>query len=328
MSDTATLSRLFASIEPDLERVDHMFEERAFSGLEMLNAAAEHALSSPGKRLRTALTLLSGKMIEYRLEKLLPLSVAFEMVHLASLIHDDIIDNAATRRGIPTVNTRYGDHVAILLGDFLFARTAGLIADVEDFRVDRLFSETVASVCEGSIIELLSERTFDLSLNMYLERITRKTAVLMAACCKGGAIVGGGADAQIALMEDYGRNLGVAFQIMDDVLDYSGTSVSIGKPAGNDFRQGLITLPLIYAIEQDGNGRALWVEEMLRSDHLTDEQVSEVVTWVKSSPALEQAQELAHHYGMRAHALLSEFPASPERAVLEELVDFVITRTR
>jgi geranylgeranyl pyrophosphate synthase len=113
-----------------------------------------------------------------------------------------------------------------------------LIADVEDFRIDRLFSETVASVCEGSIIELLSARTFDLALSMYLERITRKTAVLMAACCKGGAIVGGGADAQIALMEEYGRNLGVAFQIMDDVLDYSGTSASIGKPAGNDLRQG------------------------------------------------------------------------------------------
>jgi heptaprenyl diphosphate synthase len=328
MSDTATLSRLFVSIEPDLERVDHMFEQRAFSGLEMLNAAAEHALSSPGKRLRTALTLLSGKMIEYRIEKLLPLSVAFEMVHLASLIHDDIIDNAATRRGIPTVNARYGDHVAILLGDFLFARTAGLIADIEDFRIDRLFSATVASVCEGSIIELISERTFDLSLSLYLERITRKTAVLMAACCKGGAIVGDGSDAQIALMEDYGRNLGVAFQIMDDVLDYRGTTASIGKPAGNDFRQGLITLPLIYALEQEGNGRAAWVEEMLRSEQLTDQQVGEVVEWVKSSSGIEEAQKLAHHYGMRARALLSEFPGSPERTVLEELVDFVITRTR
>jgi heptaprenyl diphosphate synthase len=328
MSDTATLSRLFASIEPDLERVDRLFEERAFSRLDMLNAAAEHALGSPGKRLRTALTLLSGKMIDYRIEKLLPLSVAFEMVHLATLIHDDIIDNAATRRGAPTVNARYGDHVAILLGDFLFAKTAGLIADVEDFRVDRLFSETVASVCEGSIIELLSARTFDLSLEMYLERITRKTAVLMAACCKGGATVGGGSDAQIALIEDYGRNLGIAFQIMDDVLDYSGTSASIGKPAGNDFRQGLITLPLIYAIEQAGDGRATWVEEMLRSDQPADEQVNEVVAWVKTGPALEQARELARHYGMRAHALLSEFPASPERAVLEELVDFVIARSR
>ena len=150
----------------------------------------------------------------------------------------------------------------------------------------------------------------------------------MAACCKGGATVGGGSDAQIALMEDYGRNLGIAFQIMDDVLDYSGTSASIGKPAGNDFRQGLITLPLIYAIEQAGDGRATWVEEMLRSDQPADEQVNEVVAWVKTGPALEQARELARHYGMRAHALLSEFPASPERAVLEELVDFVIARTR
>jgi geranylgeranyl pyrophosphate synthase len=249
-------------------------------------------------------------------------------VHLATLIHDDIIDNAATRRGILTVNARYGDHIAILLGDYLFAKTAGLIADVEDFRVDRLFSETVASVCEGSIIEMLSARTFDLSLEMYLERITRKTAVLMAACCKGGAIVGGGSDAQIALMEDYGRNLGIAFQIMDDVLDYSGTTDSIGKPAGNDFRQGLITLPLIYAIEQDSDGRASWVEEMLRSDQPADEQVSEVVAWVKAGPALEQARELARHYGTRAHALLSEFPTAPEREVLEELVGFVIARTR
>jgi heptaprenyl diphosphate synthase len=328
MSDTATLSRLFVSIEPDLERVDQLFDERAFSGLEMLNAAAEHALSSPGKRLRTALTLLSGKMIEYRIEKLLPLSVAFEMVHLASLIHDDIIDNAATRRGIPTVNARYGDHVAILLGDFLFARTAGLIADIEDFRIDRLFSETVASVCEGSILELVSERTFDRSLNLYLERITRKTAVLMAACCKGGAIVGHGSEAQIALMEDYGRNLGVAFQIMDDVLDYRGTTASIGKPSGNDFRQGLITLPLIYALEEDGSGRAAWVEELLRGDQLTDQQVDDVVAWVQSSAGIEQAQKLARHYGTRARALLSEFPASSERTVLEELVDFVMTRAR
>jgi geranylgeranyl pyrophosphate synthase len=327
MSDTATLSRLFASIEPDLERVDRMFQERAFSGLDMLNAAAEHAISSPGKRLRTALTLLAGKLIDYRIEKLLPLSVAFEMVHLATLIHDDIIDHAATRRGIPTVNARYGDRVAILLGDYLFAKTAGLIADVEDFRIDHLFSETVASVCEGTIIELLSVRKFDLSLDLYVERITRKTACLMAACCKGGAIVGAGSDAQIALMEEYGRNLGVAFQIVDDVLDYSGTSASIGKPAGNDFRQGLITLPLIYAIEQDGNGRASWVEEMLLSDHPTDQQVQDVVSWVTAGPAIEQAQELAGHYGMRARALLSEFPSSPERDVLEELVDFVIART-
>src|SRR5690242_16679748 len=192
MSDAATLSRLFAGIETDLDLVDATFQQRATSGLEMLNTASAHVLKSPGKRLRTALTLLSGKLLTYRSEKLLPMSVAFEMVHLATLVHDDIIDHAMTRRGLPTVNARYGNGVAILLGDYLFARTAGLIADVEDFRVDRLFSETVASVCEGTILELLTARQANISVENYIDRINRKTACQMSACCKGGAIVGDG----------------------------------------------------------------------------------------------------------------------------------------
>src|SRR6185437_8547934 len=264
MSDAATLSRLFSSIETDLDVVDATFHERATSGLDMLNTASAYVLKSPGKRLRTALTLLSGKLLAYRFEKLLPMSVAFEMVHLATLVHDDIIDDADTRRGMPTVNARYGNSVAILLGDYLFAKTAGLIAEVEDFRIDRLFSETVARVCEGTIMELLSTRTVDLSVEHYIERISRKTACLMAACCKGGATVGGGTEAQIARMERYGLNLGIAFQIIDDVLDYTGSELIIGKPAGNDLRQGLVTLPLIYALRNEQNGRIDMVEHILQ----------------------------------------------------------------
>jgi heptaprenyl diphosphate synthase len=177
------------------------------------------------------------------------------MVHLATLVHDDIVDGANTRRGIPTVNAVYGNNIAILLGDYLFAKTAGLVADVEDFRIDHLFSATVARICEGTIIEMMSTRQLDLSIDSYLERISRKTACLMSACCKGGAIVAGGTDAQIALLEQYGSNLGVAFQIIDDVLDYSGAEAMIGKPAGNDLRQGLVTLPLIYALRGEQNGR-------------------------------------------------------------------------
>jgi len=328
MSDTATLSRLFASIEDDLDVVDRTFQERATSGLDLLNAASAHAVGSPGKRLRTALTLLSGKLIEYRFEKLLPLSIAFEMVHLATLVHDDIIDSAATRRGIPTVNARYGDHVAILLGDYLFAKTAGLIADVEDFRIDHLFSETVASVCEGTIVELLTARRLDTSVERYVERISYKTACLMSACCKGGATVGGGTDAQIALMEGYGRNLGIAFQIVDDVLDYTGSEASIGKPAGNDLRQGLVTLPLIYALRAEQNGRAERIGDLLGQPHPDEAAIADVVGWVTNGPAIDEALDLARHYCARAHALLSEFPTSPVRAVLEELVGFVLARSR
>jgi geranylgeranyl pyrophosphate synthase len=327
MSDTATLSRLFAAIEPDLEIVDREFQQRASSGLDIMNAAAAHATSSPGKRLRTALTLLSGRLFSYNFDKLLPLSVAFEMTHLATLVHDDIIDRAATRRGIPTVNARYGDQVAILLGDYLFAKTAGLIADVEDFRIDRLFSDTVATVSEGAIIELRTARRMDVSVEHYLERVNRKTACLIGACCKGGAIVGGGSDAQIALVHEYGLNLGIAFQIIDDVLDYTGSEQSIGKPAGNDIRQGLVTLPLIFALQNEHNGRLDQVHHLLHAETPTDEDVAAVVRWVSGTLAIEESLTLARQYAARAKALLTELNDSDDRQVLIELMDFVLARS-
>ena len=327
MSDTATLSRLFAAIEPDLEVVDREFQRRASSGLDIMDAAAAHAISSPGKRLRTALTLLSGRLFHYDFEKLLPLSVAFEMTHLATLVHDDIIDRADTRRGIPTVNARYGDQVAILLGDYLFAKTAGLIADVGDFRIDRLFSDTVATVSEGAIIELRSARCMDVSVEHYLERVNRKTACLIGACCKGGAIVGSASDAQIALMHEYGLNLGIAFQIIDDVLDYTGSVEIIGKPAGNDLRQGLVTLPLIFALRNEHNGRLDQAQRLFQSQTPMDEEVEAVVRWVNGTLAIDESLTLARHYAARANALLTELNDSEDRQTLVELIDFVVSRS-
>src|SRR5204862_7846882 len=206
MNNTATLSHLLASMQPDLDQVDATFEERATSSLPLLNSASMHALGTPGKRLRTAITLLSGKLHTYRFDKLLPLSVAFEMVHLSTLIHDDIVDNAKTRRGNPTVNAVWGDHIAILLGDYYFAKTAGLIADINDNRIDHLFSDTVATVCEGTIMEMMTAGRIDLTIDSYYEKINHKTACLIAACCKGGAIVSQAADEEIELLHRYGMN--------------------------------------------------------------------------------------------------------------------------
>jgi heptaprenyl diphosphate synthase len=328
MSETATLSRLFSSIDADVTEVDRLFAAHATSGLDVLNAAAAHALSSPGKRMRTALTLLSGKMLEYHRDKLLLVAVALEMVHLSTLIHDDVIDDAATRRGIPTVNHRYGDKIAILLGDYFFAKTAALISQVEDFRVDQLFARTVELVCEGSIIELMSAHQFDLSIETYLERIRRKTACLISACCHGGAIVGNGSDAQIARLEQYGHHLGMAFQLVDDVLDYAGDAAVTGKPIGNDLLQGLVTLPLIYAIEADGNGRGEQIARLVAAPDGQRGEVAEVVRWVNQGSAIERTLDLARDYAARARAALAEFPASRERAVLGDLADFVVARTR
>ena len=327
MSDTATLSRLFAGIQSDLEQVDATFQERATSGLDILNSASMHALRSPGKRLRTALTLLSGKLNSYRFDKLLPLSVAFEMVHLATLLHDDIVDNAMTRRGNPTVNALWGNSIAILLGDYYFAKTAGLIADINDNRIDHLFSDTVATVCEGTIMEIMTAGRIDLTVESYYEKISHKTACLIAACCKGGAIVSGASDEQIHLLHEYGMNLGIAFQIIDDILDYTEDQKTIGKPAGNDLRQGMVTLPLIYALQQQPlNDNLQLVHTILNGGAHTEEDIMPIVEWVVKGPGIQQTRADAYQYAARARALLSHFPRSADRDVLDELIDFVITR--
>jgi geranylgeranyl pyrophosphate synthase len=329
MNTAGTLSQLFAGIQNDLEKVDITFQERATSGLDILNSASMHALASPGKRLRTALTLLSGKLHTYRFDKLLPLSVAFEMTHLATLIHDDIVDEAKTRRGNPTVNAVWGDKIAILLGDYYFAKTAGLIADIKDHRIDQLFSDTVATVCEGTIMEMLTARNIDLTVESYYEKIKHKTACLIAACSKGGAIVSEASDDEVELLYEYGMNLGIAFQIIDDILDYTEDQSTIGKPAGNDLRQGMVTLPLIYALqEQKYNGHYQQVNQILSGEQQTEEDIQAIVSWVAEGYGAKRAVMDAYSYGSKAREALYHFPASPNRDVLDELIDFVTSRNK
>ncbi|GCF09197.1 polyprenyl synthetase family protein [Dictyobacter arantiisoli] len=330
MNTTATLSRLFAGVQSDMDQVDVLFKERATSGLTILNSASMHALASPGKRLRTALTLLSGKLNTYNSDKLLRLSVAYEMVHLATLIHDDIIDEALTRRGNPTVNALWGDKIGILLGDYYLAKTSSIIADIEDFRIDHLFADTVATVCEGTILEMMTAGRIDLTVETYFEKIQNKTACLFAACSKGGAILSGASDEQIELLHSYGLNLGIAFQIIDDILDYTEDQSTIGKPAGNDLRQGMVTLPLIFALQDaaSANGRQQQVQALLNGAELPEKEIQEVVSWVSNEYAIERSLQEAQNYGNKAREALYHFPASSDRTILDELIDFVISRNR
>lgn len=327
MKNTATLSRILADIQPDLDQVDTTFQERAASGLPILNSASMHALSSPGKRLRTALTLLAGKFNQYRFDKLLLLSVAFEMVHLATLIHDDIVDEASTRRGNATVNAIWGDKIAILLGDYYFAKTAGLIADIEDPRIDHLFSDTVATVCEGTIMEMMTAGRTDLTVEAYYEKIQRKTACLIAACSKGGAIVSHAPNEEIEQLHTYGMNLGIAFQIIDDILDYTQDQSTIGKPAGNDLRQGMVTLPLIYALQStSANGHQQQIQMVLNSQEKSEKDILDILNWVTSSDSIKQALADAQSYADKAREAIHHFPTSPDRDHLDNLIDFVVER--
>ena len=251
------------------------------------------------------------------------------MVHLATLIHDDIVDKALTRRGNPTVNALWGDQVAILLGDYYFAKTAGLIADVEDLRIDHLFSDTVATVCEGTILELMTAGQTNLTLQSYYEKISHKTAALIAACCKGGAIVGGASEDEIELLYTYGLNLGIAFQIIDDILDYTEDQSTIGKPAGNDLRQGMVTLPLIYALqEHPQNGHHQLVQKLLTETNHEELEIREVIDWVLAGGNAERALKDAYTFADKAREALYHLPTSADREVLDEVIDFVVRRKR
>jgi len=328
MNDTATLSRLLSGIQQDLDIIDQAFQERATSSLDIFNTASTHMLSSRGKRVRTALTLLSGKLADYHFERLLLVSIALEMVHLASLIHDDIIDHADTRRGIPTINARWGEPIAILLGDYFFAHSARTIADLNDSRVIRLFSDTVAAVCEGTILETLSAGQLDLSVDAYIKRISGKTASLMAAACKGGAIVSNATPEQADALYEFGLNLGIAFQIVDDVLDYTGSEGTTGKPTGNDLRQGLITLPLIYALQAQNNGHTDDVRQILTSREANDDRLSAVIQWVVEGPGIQAALDEAQRFAEHARKALQLFPSSKDRTVLDEFTYFILDRSR
>ena len=329
MNTVATLSRLFACIQTDLDQVDTAFRERATSGLAILNTASMHAVESQGKRLRTAITLLSGKLNNYCFDKLILLSVAFEMVHLATLVHDDIVDEAATRRGKPTVNALWGDKIALLLGDYYFAKTAGLIADIDDNAVARLFSDTVAIVCEGIMLEMTTAGRIDLTVESYYEKIKYKTACLLAACSKGGAIVSRASDQEIELLYNYGMNLGMAFQIVDDILDYTQDQSTIGKPVGNDLRQGMVTLPLIYALQDASlNGHQQKIQDMLDGQAKKEEDIRDVISWVTGSYGIQRAMMDAQMYACKAREALYHFPVSPNRDILDELINFVIGRNR
>ncbi|TME01786.1 MAG: polyprenyl synthetase family protein [Chloroflexi bacterium] len=237
------------------------------------------------------------------------------------------MDNATTRRGNPTVNALWGNNIAILLGDYYFAKTAGLIADINDNRIDHLFSDTVATVCEGTIMEMMTAGRIDLTIESYYEKINHKTACLIAACCKGGAIVSQAADEEIELLYTYGLNLGIAFQIIDDILDYTEDQATIGKPAGNDLRQGMVTLPLIYALqEQPRNGQYQVVHRLLNGTSQREEDLLSVINWVNEGQGVERSRVDAYNFANKAQAALYHFPVSQNREVLDQLIDFVVAR--
>jgi heptaprenyl diphosphate synthase/octaprenyl-diphosphate synthase len=310
-----------AALLADLQIVDQIVVERVQPRLAVIKIASQHILTSGGKRIRAAMALLAAQLGRYDLDRVVHSAAAVELIHAASLVHDDLVDEAARRRGAVTVHTRWDGDVALMVGDYLFALAAAEMALAPDPRIIAYFSHGVMTICEGELSPVMDAAPLDKATEQYMYKIGCKTAALFEAACKAGMVCGGGTQAEVDALGRFGYQLGLAFQIVDDVLDFTADEGTLGKPAGNDLREGTITLPLIYAVDSGADG----LLELLDARPISDEQLSWGIGEVRrlgTARAMDDARAALE----RALVHLNEFPDSPAKHALGEIARFVVTR--
>lgn len=313
-------------VRDDLHRVEDKMRSIGAGAYAPLAEAFLALLGSGGKRLRPALALAAyGIYAAPASEKTVAVAAAVETLHNATLVHDDLIDNALVRRGITTLNAVWNKGATVLAGDYLFARAAGFAAETENVRVVQLFADTLRIICEGELRQLFSARQWRQAQEDYYPRIFAKTASLFASATRSGAILGGAAPEQERALYDYGHHLGMAFQIIDDILDYSGNEATLGKPVGGDLRQGIVTLPFFYYLQGHTDPEGV-IAKLQKTGNGKDDGVADVIAAVRTSGAIEQAFAEAQAFGERAKAELEQLPDVPLRQALVELVDFTLQR--
>ncbi|HEX8681626.1 MAG TPA: polyprenyl synthetase family protein [Ardenticatenaceae bacterium] len=316
---------LFEPLQPDLQAVLDKMRAAARIEIEgeLLDEALAHVVAVGGKLVRPALTITAANIFRPTDDKLISLAASVEMLHTATLVHDDLIDDAARRRGNPTLHTLLNPASAVLLGDYLFAQAAGWAADTENIRVVHIFAEGLMTLVEGELRQMWAKFDLNRANEDYYRRIYGKTAALFAAACESGAEFGGGSPGQVQALREYGRLLGLAFQIVDDVLDYAGDAARVGKPVGGDLRNGNITLPvIIYLRDYDTGG----LGSTLLQERLAPEQADEIVRRVAASPALRDTLTEAQGLVRQACDFLDDLPATPEVERLRALGDYVVQR--
>jgi len=315
----------FTSVQDQLKFVEQRIRTQAGDEHHPdLRSALEHLLSAGGKRIRPTLGLLVGNMLGAPEEKLITLGASVELLHTATLVHDDLIDGALLRRGMPTLNARWSPAATVLTGDFLFARAAKLAAETDYLPLMKLFSETLATIVNGELTQMFSARGV-IERENYYDRIYAKTASLFEMSSLAATMVATEDEAMRASMKTFGYEVGMAFQIVDDILDFTGEQSTVGKPIGSDLLNGLITLPAIYYAEEHPDDED--VLSLPGGGWKETERVQRIVDNIRKNAAIEKAMEEARQAVSRALGALEDAPASPERDALEELAKFIVDRT-
>jgi geranylgeranyl pyrophosphate synthase len=316
------LSQIYTPIQADLDRVRETLRSISRVEYAWLAQQLEYVVKETGKGIRPALVLLAGKSYHYDLTCLLPMAVSVELMHTATLVHDDAIDNAMTRRGQRTINSIWGDEIAILMGDYLFAKAGEYVADTQVPRVVKLFSQTLGTISSGEIGQFRGAFQISSNRESYFRRIYSKTASLFSLATQSGAILGRAPEDVVAVMKGYGDNLGIAFQIVDDILDFTSTEAAMGKPVGSDLLQGTLTLPAMMLLERypdDNPVKALFETKDTKN-------VARAIKMVLESSIIDDCYKIAREYRQKACEQLKDLPDRISRRALRDLAEFVVKR--
>ena len=323
----ATINRLVEVSTPDMLRVNTEILARTGSEVTMIPEVANHLISSGGKRLRPMLTLAMAKLTGYAGDGHIKLAAAVEFMHTATLLHDDVVDESEMRRGKLAARMLWGNEASVLVGDFLLGQAFKMMVDVGSLGALRILADAAAVIAEGEVMQLGAAKNTATNEDEYLAVIRAKTAELFAAACEVGPVLTNRPKAEAAACRSFGMNLGIAFQLVDDALDYGGKSAKLGKNVGDDFREGKITLPVVLSFRRGSETeRDFWIRT-LEHGNVADSDIETAVGLMTKHRALEDTIKRAQHYGAIARDALALFPASEMKQALEEAVEFCTART-
>lgn len=320
------VSGLVELVKSDMELVNQLILSKAGSDVAMIPEVANHLISSGGKRLRPMLTLATARMFGYGEAGHVRLAAAVEFMHTATLLHDDVVDESDLRRGKLAARKLWGNQASVLVGDFLLGQAFKMMVEVGSMEALSVLADAAAVIAEGEVMQLGAAKNTETTEDAYLAVIKAKTAALFSAAAEVGPIIADAGEAERAACRSYGMNLGYAFQLVDDALDYGGSSADLGKEVGDDFREGKITLPVVLAYRRGSDeDRAFW-KRCLEKGDIQDEDLERAIALVRDSGALSDTVERARHYGAVARDALGALPASAHKQALLDVVDFCIER--
>ncbi|MER1985436.1 MAG: heptaprenyl diphosphate synthase component II [Solibacillus sp.] len=314
------LTLLYADIKKDIDIIENELEKALNSSSHLLNDASLHLLQAGGKRIRPIFALLAAKFGDYNIERMKNIAVPLELIHMASLVHDDVIDDSDLRRGRRTVKAEWNNRVAMYTGDFIFARALEYVTVIENPRAHQILARTMVEICNGEVIQIEDKFRLDQNLKDYFRRIKRKTALLIESSCELGAVVSGADDKMIRHLKRYGYFVGMSFQIIDDILDFTATDKQLGKPAGSDLLQGNVTLPIL--LMKDDPTLAPYLQKVI-AEQLTEIERMEMLDIVRQSDAINEATKLSELYLKKALAEVDALPKHPMKKKLRDIALFI-----